>query len=142
MPTISTYNGTLAYIVSVGVANMAFRVMLLNASGTFVATHTSLASVSTNEVSGNGWTSGGVELTGEIVNIVSTNGAMIDANDVTSTASGGDIGPASFAVIYDDLEVNDRPLWHIAFDSPRTANAGTQFNLPLSANGIARFTVT
>jgi hypothetical protein len=139
--TISRYNHTARRFLNKEVDTSNIKVMLLNAAASFGAAQTQLTQVTNagaNQVSGNGWPSGGVTLSGVTITTVSTNGAMIDAADIEITATGGDIGPTFAAVIYDDATANDPPLWYIDFGGSQTAGAGTPFKIAWSANGIAR----
>jgi hypothetical protein len=117
--------------------------MLLDGTTAFNATHTTVAAASdtaNDEVDGNGWTTGGEPIADLAVTVVSTSGAMIDATDISVTATGGDIGPASAALIYVDeggLGTTLTPLFHVAFDAPKTALSGFPFLIVWNASGIA-----
>lgn len=141
--TISRYNHTAKLLLNKELALTTFKVMLLNNSATFDATDTALTDVTNAgayQVSGNGWDSGGETLSNVAVTVVATDGAMIDADDLAITATGGDIGPAYKAVIYDDTHASDAPLWFIDFGESKTAGVGTDFRVTFNANGIARVT--
>lgn len=141
--TISTYNHTIKLLQNEELTITTLKVMLLNNSATFTASHTALTSVSNAgayEVSGNGWDAGGEALASEAITTVDTDGAMLDAADLTVTATGGDIGPAYKAVIYDDSDANDAPLFFIDFGEAKTAGVGTDFKFLWNASGIARTT--
>lgn len=133
------YNHTIRKLVNGDVVIGALKAMLLNASATFDATHTTVAQVSNTgayEVSGNGWDTGGEAFSGEAWTTVDTDDAMLDADNISVTASGGNIGPASAVLIlYDTI-----PLFYQAFDSPQTAGSGTPFLLSVSASGLVRIT--
>lgn len=142
---INRYNHTLKKLWNKEIDYTTLKVMLLNNSATFNATHTTLAQVAgaspSNELSGNGWDVGGELIANVQITIVNTSGAMIDGDDVRVTASGGPIpsaGPAYKAVVYDDSDVNDAPLWFITFDAPQQAGSGTDFLISWHSNGIAR----
>lgn len=141
--TIALYNGARAFIVDKGVDNMTIKVMLLDDTATFTASHTALTgpagAANAKEVDGSGWTTGGETLDNVSVDVVSTNAARVDCDDVRVRATGGNIGPASAAVIYDDSDADDRPLAYITFDSPRTAFDGTDFLISINANGLFTF---
>lgn len=141
--TISRYNHTSKKLMNKEVDLSTLKVMLLNSSASFTATNTTLNQVNNSgayQVSGNGWTSGGVTLSNVAVTVVDTNGAMLDADDVDVEATGGAIGPAYALVIYDDTDSNDAPLWFIDFDGAQTAGEGTSFKITFNANGILRVT--
>jgi len=67
-------------------------------------THAVYADVSASEQATNfGYTSGGITMTGGTVTQNDTDDrAYVTFNNVTLTASGGDIGPVCGAIIYDD----------------------------------------
>lgn len=141
--TISRYNHTAKLLLNKEITLTTLKIMLLNNSASFTAANTTLNQVANSgayQVSGNGWTAGGITLTSVAVTTVATNGAMLDAADVSVTATGGDIGPAYKAVIYDDSLSGDSPLWFIDFDGAQTAGSGTDFKININANGIARIT--
>jgi hypothetical protein len=142
--TITLYNHTVKKLVNEEFDLSTLKVMLLNATAeaAFSAAHTTLAQVAgasnVNEVSGNGWTTGGIALANAAVSIVTTNDAKLDADDISVTASGGSIGPAEAAVIYDDT--GDVPLAFIDFDGTQEAGVGTDFKIIWNASGIITFT--
>jgi hypothetical protein len=135
MATISLYNHTPKLFAN-GEVNLAtLKLMLLNNSATFTATHTALTQVAgANEVSGNGWDAGGEPLANAAVTVVSTNDAKLDADDISVSASGGSIGPAHKAVLYDDT--GDLPLAFIDFEGAQEAGVGTPFVVTWNASGI------
>jgi hypothetical protein len=137
--TISRYNHTARLLMSGAVDPGNLKLMLLNNSASFTAGNTTLAQVSNTgayEVSGFGWTSGGMALAAAAFTTVGTDGVMLDANDIEVQASGGSIGPAYKAVVHDGTV----PLWFIDFDGAQTAADGAFFNVILSANGLFRAT--
>jgi hypothetical protein len=141
--TISRYNHTLKKLINKEVTYTTLKVMLLNDSATFDATDTTLTDVTNSgayEVSGNGWTEGGETLASVAVTTVSTDGAMIDAADLEADASGGSIGPAYAAVIYDDTDSDDAPLWYVDFGEAKEADDGTPFKFTINASGLLRVT--
>ena len=138
--TASLYNHTAKLFANGDVDLAACKVMLLNASGTFTASHTAISSISANEVSVNGWDVGGELLASVAVTVTTTNDATLDAADLSITASGGAIGPAENAVIYDDT--GNYPLVHISFGEAKTADSGTPFAITFNASGIITWTVT
>ena len=137
--TISRYNHTVKKLLNKEIDYTTLKMMLLNNSATFTASHTALASVNNTgayEVSGNGWTVGGIALASVAVTVVATNDAMLDADDISVTATGGPIGPAYKAVIYDDT--GDVPLWFIDFGQVEEAGETTDFKFSFNASGIFR----
>lgn len=92
------------------------------------ATHDLYADVSASEqATGYGYTAGGVTLTG--VSIVQNDTAAradITWNNITWTASGGDVGPLAGVIIYDDTVTNDPIVGYINFGGSYTvADGGT-----------------
>lgn len=134
--TITPYNHT-AKLISEGVIEPAdtFKVALYTAA-TFNAANTTLAGVTKTEVAnGNGYTTGGQALSGVTVTTVATSGSKFDADDLAWAASGADL-TASFAIVYDDTETGDPPLFFIDFGGTKTAGDGTDFKLIWNASGI------
>ena len=83
------------------------KVMLTNTAPN-LATHDTYSDISGNEVaSGNGYTTGGSDTT----NAISRTGAVtsVTGTDVVFTASGGNIGPFRYAVLYNDTSAT-KPL--------------------------------
>lgn len=136
--TISLYNHTPKLFANGEVDLTAIKLMLLNNSATFTAAHTDISSISGNEVSGSGWSSGGELLSGVAVTAVTTNDAKLDADDVSVTATGGNIGPAYKAVVYD--ATGSFPLAFIDFGGSQEAGNGTAFLVTWNASGIITWT--
>lgn len=135
--TISLYNHTRKKFAN-GEVNMAdLKVMLLNNSGVFSAAHTNISSLSANEVSGNGWAAGGEALANAAVTIANTSEGKFDADDITKNATGGPIGPAYAAVIY-EVSSGD-VLAHIDFGQAQQAGVGTDFKIVWNAAGIVKW---
>lgn len=137
--TLNRYNHT-QKLKENGEINYANLKFMLRSGSTFTATHTVVSDLAGSEVSGNGWTAGGEALANAAVTIVETDGAMVDADDIAVTASGGDIGPVDSAVIIDDTDVDPQVLWHYAFSPALTAGDGTEFQVNINASGISRTT--
>ncbi len=92
-------------------------------------THATWSDCSTSELSaGNGYTSGGASLTGASMTEDDTNDRMeVTYDDVTWTASGGDIGPTPGAILYDDTVSDKTVIGYIDFGSNQTAADGADF---------------
>lgn len=142
--SISLYNNAAKRLVNKEVDLTALKLMLLDNTASFVATHTALTSVAgaanAKQVFGNGWTDTGETLASVAVTTVTTNDAMLDADDVVKTATGGSIGPAYAAVLYDDTDASDAPIAYIDFGAAQAAGVGTDFKVVWDANGIISFT--
>lgn len=106
------------------------KVMLLNNSHSFVATHNQKSEIVANEISGTGYTAGGAALAGKAVTQEAT--TKWDATDVewtTATFSAWHSG------IYDDDLTNDDLICSIDFGGEKTVSAGT-FKIQWHVNGI------
>jgi hypothetical protein len=138
--TINQYNHTAKLLLNKEVDYTTLKVMLLNNSAPFDASHANVDDVAgagptrANEVFGNGWVQGGPTLTGVAITTTGTNDAKLDADDVQETASGGSIGPAYAALVYDSTTGN--ALWHIDFGQAQEAGDTTNFNIVWNAIGI------
>jgi len=115
----------------VNVSNL--KVMLVNAY-TFSATQTTLTNVTAAQVSGNGWAAGGEAVASAAVTVEGAN-AKLDGDDISVTASGGEIGAATALVVVD--ATSSKPLFHFEFPSSQTAGEGTPFNINWNVAGIA-----
>lgn len=108
----------------------SIKVMLLENTYTFDASHNVIGDVSGHEASGDGYTAGGQALSGKAV----TQGATTkwDATDITwSTAS----ITARYAIIYDDDTATDDIIACIDFGADKTSSAG-DFTIQWNSNGI------
>lgn len=106
------------------------KVMLMNNSHSFDATHNTLSQVSTNQITGTGYTSGGATLTNKAVTQAST--TKWDADDVEWTTASF---TAYHAVIYDDTTTNDDLILSLDFGGAQTITAAT-FKIAFDAAGI------
>jgi hypothetical protein len=61
-----------------------------------------------------------------------------DADNVSWMATGGPLGPAAHAVIYDDTAPDDKLICSINFGGSQTAGEGTEFKITFNASGIIR----
>ena len=145
--TVNLYNSATKRLVNKEVTYTTLKLMLLDNTASFTAANSTLDSVAgalsgtrPKEVYGNGWTQGGMTLANVAVTTVTTNDAMLDADDVTVTATGGAIGPAYAAVLYDDTDSNKGPLAYIDFGQAQTAGQDTDFKVVWNASGLISFT--
>ena len=106
------------------------KVMLLDDSHSFTATHNVIGDVSANEIAGAGYTAGGGTLVGKSV----TQGATTkwDATDIQWTSA---TFTTYHAVIYDDTIGTDDLVLSIDFGAAKTVTAGT-FKIQWHVNGI------
>ncbi len=139
--TISLYNHTAKLFADGSNAVADTYKLKLYSSATFTASDTTLAGITgTEATTGTGYTAGGQALSGVAVTTTNTNDAKFDANDVVWTASGGSI-TASYAVIYNDTDLNDPPIAFIDFGGSQSAGDTTDFKVVWNASGIFTFTV-
>lgn len=91
-------------------------------------THDLYADVSASEIAtGHGYTTGGVAMSGVSITQNDTDArADITWNNITWTASGGDVGPIAGVIIYDDSITGDPIVFYINFGGAYTvADGGT-----------------
>jgi hypothetical protein len=140
--TVSLFNHTAKrFADGANAPGDTYKVALYTAV-TFDATDTTLADVTKTEVAdGDGYTTGGVALTGVAVTTVSTNGAKFDADDASWSATGSGI-TASYAIIYNDTDADDPPVALIDFDGSEFAGDGTDFLIVWNASGIFTWSVS
>jgi hypothetical protein len=122
-------------------ASLGFKCALFLAAGNANTLSNSVYGDLTNEhANGNGYTTGGEALTGEVYTQTSGT-ATFDADNVVWTASGGSI-VARYAVIYVDATVNSivKPLLCVCVldtaPADLTATTGNTFTITMNASGI------
>jgi hypothetical protein len=144
--TVSIYNHTAAkFADGSNAVGDTYKLELLNSSASFTAADTQKTQVDNAgayETYGSGWAQGGVTLGSVAVTTVTTNDAKFAAADISVTATGGDIGPATAALLYNSTDANGPPLAFIDFGGAKTAGVGTDFKVTWNASGIFTFTVT
>jgi len=136
------YNHTRKLFANGEVTLANLKVMLYGAGYIFDPAETNMSDVAAEEVSGNGWTQGGESIGSAAITVTDTNEAMLDGADITVTATGGAIGPATGLVVFDATGANAaawKPLFHFQFSSPQTAGEGTDFKITWNASGLARW---
>lgn len=106
------------------------KVMLLSGSHSFTATNNVLSDVSTNQITGTGYTAGGATLANKAV----TQGATTkwDADDTEWSSA---TFTTAHAVIYDDSLANDDLIASLDFGGNQTV-AGAKFSIVWSSDGI------
>ena len=107
---------------------------LLTSSHSFTQTNTTWANVSANEISGTGYTAGGVELSSKTIS-VSSGVARWDAADATWLTS---TFTARHAVLYDTTNSSSL-IASIDFGGDQTISVGT-FTVQWSTGGIMALT--
>jgi hypothetical protein len=150
--TANVYNHTAALIAGQSIDKANIKAMLLTSSASFVATDTTVNAVAgsltgspaarAKEVYGNGWTQGGPVVSGVAASTITTNDAKLSASQISVTASGGDIGPCRFVLLYD--ATSGKPL--ILYDLGQDEHAGDttpfKFTFDLTGGTDAIFTLT
>lgn len=120
----------IAYLLAtkaIDFASDVFKIILMQSGFTYDPdTHDDYGDVSGDELpNGNGYTTGGATLAGVTVTRDNTNNwTQVAWNNVNWTASGGVIGPACGAIIYDDTEAADAVLGFIDFGGDYTQQDG------------------
>ena len=106
------------------------RVMLLNNSHSFTATHNTKSDISANEISGTGYTANGASLANKAVTQAAT--TKWDADDIAWSSSSF---TAYHAVIFDDTHATDDLICSIDFGGAQTVTSGT-FTIQWDSAGI------
>jgi hypothetical protein len=123
--------------------NDSFALQLHTSTYTPSAAHDELADLTNEHANGNGYTTGGITLTGVTWNRAS-GVATFDSNDVVWTASGGSI-VARYAVLIDLTSTNDKLIGYMLLDSTPanvTATTGTTLTIaPHASQGWFQLTV-
>jgi len=109
-----------------------FKVILMSSGFTFDEdAHATLADVTSSQLStGYGYTQDNKALSNVVVteSDVQDKG-VLSCDDVTFTASGGDIGPFIAAIIYDETSSDDTILTCLTYDTAQTISDGTSFQI-------------
>jgi hypothetical protein len=110
-----------------------FKVALMNQTHSFSAANTIWANVSANEITGTGYTAGGLAFTsGQITWTASGTTMKWDIPDASwATAS----FTAYHAVIYDDDHASDALMCSVDFGGAQTVSAGT-FTIQWNSAGV------
>jgi hypothetical protein len=140
--SIDVYDHTLKLFAAGDLLSDTFKINLYSAF-TFTASATTKAGAeagATQLTTANGYTQDDKLLGNPAVTTVTTDDAKFDADDVSWSANGGDIGPAQYAMVYS--VTGTEPLFYIDFGEAKTANTGTPFNITWDSAGILTWTVT
>jgi hypothetical protein len=108
------------------------KIILMNTTFAFDKdAHATLADVTADQLAtGNGYTQNDKTLANASVNEDDVNDkGKVTFDDVTWTASGGDIGPTGAAIIYDDTTADDTVVGCIDFGTDYTIPDGSSFQL-------------
>jgi hypothetical protein len=106
------------------------RIILLSGSHAFTATHNTYSQISSNEITGTGYTVSGQALSSKTVTQAAS--TLWDASDATWS---GSTFTASHAAIYDDTTTNDDLICSIDFGGSQTIAGGT-FSIQFHTSGI------
>jgi hypothetical protein len=140
---ISVYDHTLPKIAGgIFLPSHTYKVNLYSAF-TFSASSTTKAAAETGATqlaTQYGYTQDDKIITGWAVTQVTTNDAMLDADNVVWTVSTATLS-ASHAMVYNDTVVDDPPLFYINFGEVVSAPVGDEYRIVWDANGILRITV-
>lgn len=130
------YNGFREYVGdgTVDMDNDTFKVQLHSSTYTPNAeTHDTTTDLSNEVANGNGYTTGGATL-GSVTWTKSTTTVTFDSADPTWTASGGNIGPARYAVINDTTA--NKLIAYCDLGEDVTTLDGNTLTLTINASGI------
>lgn len=100
-------------------------------------TKDTVAYSNTNELASNfGYTQNNKAVTGgNLIQNDTDDVVQYDIGDITWTASGGQIGPASGCLIY-DVTNSSEAVYLIDFGSAKTADDGTDFKITIDSSGL------
>jgi hypothetical protein len=134
MAAAATVPAHYMYLLKTGAVNEAsdtFKIILVNGLTFDPATHTELADVTAYQLpTANGYTQNNKTLSGvSVVENNTLNKAQTTWDDATWTASGGDIGPADGAIVYDDTISGDPIAAYIEFEAAATVPNGFSFQV-------------
>lgn len=147
--TANVYNHTTALVAGQAIDKDNLKAMLLTSDASFDATDTTVDAVAgaaspdrANEFYGNGWAQGGPTVGSVVASTITTNDAKLAAAQISVTASGGEIGPVRYVLLYD--ATNSKPL--ILYDLGQDEHAGDttdfKFTFDLTGGSNAIFTLT
>lgn len=142
MPVIRRYNHTARKLLAGEFLAADAYIINLYSSLTFNPAHTTKAQVeaaATQLATANGYTQDTKALASVTVSTVTVDDAAFDAADVSWTASGGAIGGATYAVIFDTEGVSladAPPLVAVDFEGTITAADGDPFSIGWPSSGI------
>lgn len=136
---IQLYNHTtLKFADGSFLAGDTYKLMLCS-EAIFDATHSTLAAISKTEIAGNGYTAGGITLTGVSIATAAASGARFTANDASVTATGGSIA-ATHAILYNATDAGEPPVALLSFGGNVVAENTDPFVVRWDLGGIVRFT--
>lgn len=123
------------------VGTHTFKFALFTSSATVSPDINSLAGLGANQIAnGNGYTTGGATLTATIGIDAGNNRAVLDVSNPSFTASGGNIGPFRYGVLYNDSHADDMPVYIMDFGADVTIVDG-QPAWPVTIDPVGLFTI-
>lgn len=131
MAIVTTLSNHYKYKRDIGDINLSSDVLkfiLMNASFVFDKdAHATLADVTASQLAtGNGYTQNNTTLAGGAVSEDDANDrSSYSVDNVTVTASGGDIGPTGSAIVYDDTTADDTVVGCIDYGQDYTIPDGS-----------------
>ena len=140
--TINFFDNTRKQFANGEVRLADLKVMLVNnnTAAVFNKAYNNISQIVANEISGNNWTAGGEAVASAAIAVTGTNNAVLTGNNITRTASGGPIGSALGAVLYQCNATTAFPYLQIDFGGAQSAGDGTAFKINWNASGIIQWT--
>ena len=135
MSIVATVSNHAKYQLSKGLVDLSadtLKVILMNTTFTFDKdTHSTLAAVTASQLAtGNGYTQDDKTITTQVLTEDDTNDkAIMTCDNVTWTASGGDIGGTGSFCIYDDTTSDDTIIACVDFGTDYTISDGSSLQL-------------
>lgn len=136
--TVSFFNKFIEHVGGndVNLKTDTFKIMLVD-NYTFDGTDDELTDIGAVEIpEAYGYTTGGATLS-NVTFAYAAGYTKFDADDLSWEASGGTIGVASGAIIYDST-ADDLLVCYVDFGQDESAGDGTDFKITFNANGIFR----
>lgn len=147
--TANTYNHTASLIAGQTITKSTIKAMLLTSSASFDATNTTVDAVAgsltgsplarPNEFYGNGWTQGGPTVGSVTASIITTNDAKLSGAQISVDASGGDIGPCRYVLLYDATSMKPLILYDLGQDEHAGDTTPFKFTFDLTGGSNAIF---
>ncbi|HWM82933.1 MAG TPA: hypothetical protein VNQ56_12805 [Pseudolabrys sp.] len=142
--TSHIYNHTTALLAGQAINLTTLRVMLLKDTAAFDATHISVDQVAgaltgdpaerLHEVYGSGWDQGGESVAAVTATTITTNDARLSGGQVSKTATGGNIGPCRYVLLYDATSM--KPIQIYDLGQNEYAGDTTDFKLTFDLLGV------
>lgn len=147
--TANVYNHTTALVAGQAIDTANLKAMLLTSLASFDATDTTVDAVAgaaspdrANEFYGNGWAQGGPTVGSVVASTITTNDAKLAAAQISVTASGGEIGPARYVLLYDATNLKPLILYDLGQDEHAGDTTDFKFTFDLTGGSNAIFTLT